>query len=658
VYIAKMKRWVASTTILTILAIGVWLSAPQIAIKFLATKGQEQGWQVTATSAKLLFNSIEFRGVVAQKSGNNAKIDVLTVHLRYFKPIKIEISEASIHLSEKLTVGQTTNQQNNNPRPPIVINKLSITCDGVYGNAYVKDGHAEITTIGAVSIKAHIAGISGMGLTATFQDITWSENKFTADSFDVHRTSNESKNNKPQSFPNTVQILNFPIKFAHLNKIAIVIDGYKADAEDVTIEFNPNNIVVTLKRARAVIKSLDGQIEISDSKLEFTYTALSKAQSLSVKLNANSISGEIDAVSHERIKAQAVSLNSTLLRDDKAIKLTSSEFKTGTITLTTVGEFKNKQEWDFNIVLGNELTDIKCQDLIKSLPEGVIGIISDFKFVGTFGASFKVTMTDDKPTVKIYIRNKCQIVTAPPKADIKKFRHRFMRSVPDITKNGFVEIESGPGTSNWIPLELISSCMPKAVVTTEDPAFEKHSGFIIQALENATVDNLRTRKFLRGGSTISMQLAKNLWLARTKTLARKFQELFLTTYLEQSLSKERIMELYLNVVEFGPGIYGVGPAARHYFDKSAVSLSLGECVFLASVLPAPRRSHFNSDGSMHPTWTSYLRMIMKMMYDHGVISENDLTIGLAEVVHKGSLNSIHTLPIMTSNDGVDPSSWE
>src|SRR6185369_17461401 len=107
-------------------------------------------------------------------------------------------------------------------------------------------------------------------------------------------------------------------------------------------------------------------------------------------------------------------------------------------------------------------------------------------------------------------------------------------------------------------------------------------------------ENIRQKKFVRGASTISMQLAKNVYLDRTKNLARKLQEALLTMYLEQELTKEQIMELYLNVVEFGPMIYGIGAAARHYFNAAAGELALSQALYISSIIPNPKAAHFGA----------------------------------------------------------------
>ena len=131
--------------------------------------------------------------------------------------------------------------------------------------------------------------------------------------------------------------------------------------------------------------------------------------------------------------------------------------------------------------------------------------------------------------------------------------------------------------------------MQVAVLTTEDGGFPKHHGFNRASIRSSIVANLKARRFARGASTITMQLAKNLFLARDKTLSRKLEEIVLTDYLEQTFSKDELMELYLNVIEFGPAVYGITAAAEHYFGRTPAELHLGECLFLSSLLPAPLR---------------------------------------------------------------------
>ena len=141
----------------------------------------------------------------------------------------------------------------------------------------------------------------------------------------------------------------------------------------------------------------------------------------------------------------------------------------------------------------------------------------------------------------------------------------------------------------WVPLSRISPFLIKAVIIAEDDKFYQHEGFDFEAIQKAMEKDLKEGKFKVGGSTISQQLAKNLFLSPSKNPIRKLKEAILTWRLERALPKKRIMELYLNVVEWGEGIFGIEMAARNYYGKPASDLGPEESARLAAVLPNPRK---------------------------------------------------------------------
>ncbi len=141
----------------------------------------------------------------------------------------------------------------------------------------------------------------------------------------------------------------------------------------------------------------------------------------------------------------------------------------------------------------------------------------------------------------------------------------------------------------WVPLSSISPYLVKAVLISEDDKFWIHEGFDYEAIERAIRKDLNTGKFRSGGSTLSQQLARNLYLSPAKSLLRKAREAIITWKMERTLPKRRILELYLNVVEWGEGIFGAEAAANYYYGKSALELTAQESARLASILPNPRR---------------------------------------------------------------------
>jgi len=139
----------------------------------------------------------------------------------------------------------------------------------------------------------------------------------------------------------------------------------------------------------------------------------------------------------------------------------------------------------------------------------------------------------------------------------------------------------------WVGFDSIPTILKEAVRVAEDARFYEHEGIDYDELREAIQKNIEQWKFARGASTITQQLAKNLFLSTDKSLRRKLEEYFIARRLEAELSKNRIFHLYLNVIEFGPGVFGVEAAARHYFGKSVGQLSLEEVVRLTAVIPKP-----------------------------------------------------------------------
>ncbi len=177
----------------------------------------------------------------------------------------------------------------------------------------------------------------------------------------------------------------------------------------------------------------------------------------------------------------------------------------------------------------------------------------------------------------------------------------------------------------YVPLSKISPYAVKAVLIAEDDKFYSHEGFDFEAMQKAIEKDIKLGKFKYGGSTISQQLAKNLFLSPSKNPLRKVKEAILTWRIENNLSKRRILELYLNVAEWGDGIFGIEAASRHYFGKSAAELSPMEAARLAVVLPNPLK--------LNPTGTSkYVEKRAEIVY--GIMVRRGIVIEEFEDIMK------------------------
>lgn len=168
----------------------------------------------------------------------------------------------------------------------------------------------------------------------------------------------------------------------------------------------------------------------------------------------------------------------------------------------------------------------------------------------------------------------------------------------------------------WVPLSRVSPYLVKAVLIAEDDKFWKHEGFDYEAIQKAIEKDIKAKKFKLGGSTISQQLVKNLYLSPAKNPFRKIAEAIITWRMEKALSKKRILELYLNVVEWGEGIFGAEAASRHYFGKSASELTSDEAARLAAVLPNPRK--YNPKGGQRYV-VNRSNLIYSIMIRRGIV---------------------------------------
>jgi hypothetical protein len=184
------------------------------------------------------------------------------------------------------------------------------------------------------------------------------------------------------------------------------------------------------------------------------------------------------------------------------------------------------------------------------------------------------------------------------------------------------DITIGPSNSNFTPLSQISSNFKNALLTSEDPSFYTHKGFVEESIRKSIAVNFKEKRFVRGGSTISMQLVKNVFLSRQKTLARKAEEILIVWLIENNrlISKQRMLEVYFNIIEMGKNIYGIGEASRYYFGKRPSELNVGEGIFLANIVPRPKIAmlKFNGDGTLKDYMRPYFRFMGRIMARRGL----------------------------------------
>lgn len=279
---------------------------------------------------------------------------------------------------------------------------------------------------------------------------------------------------------------------------------------------------------------------------------------------------------------------------------------------------------------------VDCTDAVQSIPADLLSDLALAEWSGSISGRLQLQVDSrelEKTVLQMDVRDQCEFVSLPAMADLRRFSQPFVHSVVEPDDSTF-EMETGPGTEAWTPIGSISPFLIYAVLTHEDPQFFAHRGFSPKHIRNALVRNLQEGRYVVGASTITMQLVKNVFLKREKTLARKLQEVLLTWWVERAMDKRDILELYLNVIEYGPGIYGIRSAAKHYFNRLPAELSPAESAFFATILPNPKRYHsFFERGTVTPSWATTMRKLIERLRERGAYDAAAADYGMREIEH-------------------------
>lgn len=276
---------------------------------------------------------------------------------------------------------------------------------------------------------------------------------------------------------------------------------------------------------------------------------------------------------------------------------------------------------------------VPVQDILDGLPEQLIPVIKGSVVRGDLNLEVKLVLDSKKiKRSRLDVAGKVRDfapVSIPPRCDVRLIKDPQYKHL--ARKHGLLQktIVLDPHGPNFVSRGAISRYLQGAVRTCEDGAFFGHHGFLPHHINESIQRNLRDKRFVRGASTITMQLVKNLFLSEEKTISRKLQEVILTWWIEREVSKERMFEVYLNIIEWGPKIYGIGHASRHYFHVHAGKLGPAESAFLASIIANPVRYYYmKSRGAISDGWRPNLAFIMGKMRDRGTITEEEYQAAL------------------------------
>lgn len=289
----------------------------------------------------------------------------------------------------------------------------------------------------------------------------------------------------------------------------------------------------------------------------------------------------------------------------------------------------------YHLVIKTEKTE--AQTFVNALPDGLFSHIKGMSASGSFAYRLDFIFNENHPDDMVFestLEKENLKIIQFGEADLNKLNREFVH-YPIENGRPVRGITVGPTNPSFVPLENISAILQKTILTTEDPSFYWHRGFVTEAFRQSIAKNIRTGKFKRGASTISMQLVKNVFLTREKTMARKLEEILLVYILENNhiSSKDRMYEVYLNIIEWGPNVYGIGEAAQFYFKKNPSELTLSECMFLANIIPSPKKFmwRFGKDGQLRPYLEKSFRFVANKMINRGVLPPED-TLGLTHLI--------------------------
>ena len=373
-----------------------------------------------------------------------------------------------------------------------------------------------------------------------------------------------------------------------------------------------------------------GSLEV-DATLNTNIIENGKEFRLRGMANVDDLSVQHKKLSRERVVLSADSIIDVAYRPaDRSIFVHGAEISVGGVELAGSGSLIPDKSVSIELAMPEQ----ECQRIFDAVPEGIFPKEFDnFKLSGKASAAVRTNIVfgdGDKTTLKGGLNlDGCKLESVPDQ--VAKLKEGFRHTVR--ARNGkkyhvgvgpFYNVPPGPGMICDPAYHEIHPALPGALIAIEDGTFFSHKGFRPAHLVASLKRNVEHGEFRRGGSTLTMQMVKNALLSHEKTLARKVQELFLTWVVEQELSKKRILEIYLSIVEYGPGIYGVCEAAEHYFGKYIFQLNAKEAAFLATLMPRPVQRHRHwCNNSLPLEYDMRLERILSRMLKKELISQEE-----------------------------------
>ncbi|WP_234461813.1 biosynthetic peptidoglycan transglycosylase [Pedobacter segetis] len=497
------------------------------------------------------------------------------------------------------------------------------------------------------------------------------KNKDTLDNnpkVDLSELANKLLNQALDKIPDDMDIKDFLITynqdtthFSLLTESATITNGNV----NSTIKYNKNQAVWHVAgTANPSKQQLDLKLFADNKKVEFPYLD----RKFGLKLNFDTVrtvmrsaekSGdrfEIEgswSVSNLLINQPRIASNDVIIKNgsiDAKILIGPNYVALDSSSIVSLGKAQFNPY--IKLTLGkNKIYELKvnaydqnAQDIFDAFPKGLFESLEGIKVQGNLQYALNFYLDSSKPDRVVFSSD----LNGTNDFKILKFgKTNFQKINAPFTYTPYEkgkpvrDIVIGPSNPNFVPFDQISSNIKNALLTSEDPSFFSHHGFVEESIRQSIATNFKAKSFKRGGSTISMQLVKNVYLNRQKTLARKIEEILIVWLIENQhlTSKSRMYEVYLNIIEWGRNVYGIGEASHYYFGKNASDLTVGESIYLAHIVPKPKSSLYcwQPNGSLKSYLTGYFNMIGGLMARRGYIEQDSSNYGFYGVKLKESL---------------------
>ena len=414
----------------------------------------------------------------------------------------------------------------------------------------------------------------------------------------------------------------------------------RADVEDgtarreVAAALYPKDFAVALRGDRVPLAALASLaphgVDVANARATGQLTLRRRGDVLEVAVDGSIEGARVD---HAAIAAGAVpvaaAVRGTLTVSPDAIAVAGGAIDLGAAHWTASGWLRRGTPVSGQLDLA--LASAPCGELLASLPAALRGPLDGMQLTGTLGGKAHLAIdlaapVGDGAQLTTLLAGGCDAPAEPPGADVTALAGVAEQLYPDGTR-----ARVGRGTPGWYELARISPYVRDAFVAAEDAMFWLHHGFDEKQIARSLEIDLREHRLARGGSTISQQLVKNAFLSQRRSLDRKIQEAILTWRLEAKLDKKLILERYLNIIELGPRVFGIGAAAKHWFGLSPRELNLKQAAFLAALTsePTSMSRRVRHAGGLDPDSAQRVDIVLRAMNIDGLIDANELEIGRA-----------------------------